>query len=87
MVVTNTFGTVSNAPAMLNVIPAVERKLVPGINLMGAGRKHFVCRMHLHSCPAPTWLPLASSLQYYFDLSGPCRRNGSIVAGSPRQQA
>lgn len=71
VVVTSAFGAESSAPAMLNVIPAVEQKLVPGINLMGAGRKHFVCRMHGHPCPAPTWLPLASSPQYYFDLSAP----------------
>jgi hypothetical protein len=76
VVVTNLFGAVTSAPATINVIPAVARRPVPGLKLMGqAGSLLNLDFANLLS-PMPDWLPLdlvtlASTPQYYFDLSEP----------------
>jgi len=76
VVVSNIFGAVTSAPVMLNVIPAVERRAVPGVRVMGdAGSSMNV--QHTESLsPAPNWLPLdtvnvTNPPQYYFDLTTP----------------
>jgi hypothetical protein len=72
----NVLGAVTSAPVMLNVIAAVERRPVPGVNLIGeAGSTlHVDCASPLS--PAPNWTPLASvrlisTSQYWFDLPMP----------------
>jgi uncharacterized repeat protein (TIGR03803 family) len=76
VIVSNAFGAVTSAPVMLNVIAAVERRPVPGINLFGeAGSLLNVDYVNsLNS--APDWLPLdvvslTSTSQYCFDLAAP----------------
>jgi hypothetical protein len=76
LVVTNVFGAVTSALVMLNVIPMVERRSVPAINLMGeTGSSLNVEFTSALDSPA-NWLPLdtvslASTTQYYFDLTAP----------------
>ena len=76
VVLTNLYGAVTSAPAMLNVIAAVERRPVPGLQLTGeaGGLLNVDAANPLGS--TPDWLPLdtvtlASTLQYYFDLTVP----------------
>jgi len=76
VVITNLYGAVSSTPFQLNVIPPVERRPVPGINVAGdAGTM-----MHLDSAstlyPVPDWSALDSvtltvSSELYFDLTKP----------------
>jgi uncharacterized delta-60 repeat protein len=76
LVVTNFLGAVTSAPAMLNVIPMVERRPVPAVNLMGeTGSSLNVEFTGALESPA-NWLPLdtvslTSTTQYYFDLTSP----------------
>lgn len=74
VVVTNLFGAVTSAPAMLNVILPVERRPVPGINLTGEAGSSLNVEFTDAVAPPKTWLPLAtvslaSPPQFYFDLS------------------
>jgi hypothetical protein len=76
VVVTNLFGTVTSAPAILNVITPVERRPVPGIKVIGQLGTSWdvVCADYLS--PAPNWTCLGSislntAPQYYFDLTQP----------------
>jgi len=76
VVVTNLFGAATSSPAMLNVIPPVERRPVPGINLMGEAGSSLNLDYAEAFVPPPIWLPLAtvslaSPTQFYFDLSAP----------------
>jgi hypothetical protein len=76
VVLTNKYGAVTSAPVMLEVIPTVERRPVPGLQLMGqAGGLLNVDVAHSLSA-TPDWLPLdtvtlASTPKYYFDLTEP----------------
>ena len=76
VVVSNSFGAVTSAPVAVNVIPAVERRPVPGAQLMGgAGNVVNLDYADLLK-PVPTWtllgsVSLASTSQYYFDLTLP----------------
>ncbi len=72
----NSFGAVTSAPVMLNVIAPVERRPVPAINLMGdvgsALNLEFTDALNL---PA-NWLPLdtvnlSNVAQFYFDITEP----------------
>ena len=71
VVITNAFGAVTSAPVMLNVIPAVERRPVPGINLMGETGSSLNVEYTESLGPTPNWLPLdtvnlTNPPQYYF---------------------
>ena len=76
VIVTNAFGATTSAPVLLNVIPAVERRLVPGLKL--AGDAGSVLNLDYASAlsSAPDWnlldsVSLASSEQFDFDLTQP----------------
>jgi uncharacterized delta-60 repeat protein len=76
LIVTNLSGAVTSSPAMLNVIPRVERRPVPGVKVTGeAGSWLNVDYVNFLS-PAPNWtalgsVSLTSTSQFYFDLSAP----------------
>jgi hypothetical protein len=75
-VISNALGAVTSTPAMLNVIAPVERRPVPGINMFGDAGSLLNVDYADSIRPAPTWLPLAtvplaSSSQFFFDLSMP----------------
>jgi hypothetical protein len=72
--VTNALGAVTSAPASLNVIAAVERRPVPGLQLMGEAGGLLNVDVANPLSATPDWLPLdrvplASTPQYYFDLT------------------
>jgi hypothetical protein len=76
VVVTNAFGAVTSSPAMLNVIPAVQRRAVPAINVIGETGSS----LHVQYTDSPaspsSWqtmdtMTLTSPPQYWFDLSTP----------------
>jgi hypothetical protein len=74
--VTNAVDAVTSAPALLNVIPLVERRPVPGVHLSGQIGNSLNVDFTDTPGPAVNWLPLATvplanSPQYYFDLSAP----------------
>jgi uncharacterized repeat protein (TIGR03803 family) len=76
VVVSNFFGSVTSAPTMLNVIPAVERRPVPGVNMTGDAGSMLNVDSASSLSPAPNWTPLGSvsltsTSQFYFDLSAP----------------
>ncbi|NOS72057.1 MAG: hypothetical protein HOP33_19295 [Verrucomicrobia bacterium] len=69
-------GAVTSSPAILQVIPPVERRPVPALQLAGEPGSTINLECVDDLTPAPDWLPLASvSLnsagQYHFDLSLP----------------
>jgi hypothetical protein len=76
VVVSNAFGAVTSAPVMLNVIPSVERRPVPGVKVTGEiGSSLKVEYANILGSPT-NWLPLATlSLtnppQYCFDVTTP----------------
>jgi hypothetical protein len=76
LVVTNVAGAVTSAPAMLSVIPPVERRMVPALALQGQQGS----LLHLDDAdslvPSPGWMTfdsvtLTNSSQWYFDVSMP----------------
>ncbi len=76
VVVTNVFGAVTSAPFMLNVIPSVERRQVPGIKMTGEAGSLLKVEYAGSLTPKPNWLPLdtvnlTNPPQYYFDLTKP----------------
>jgi len=76
VVVSNRAGAVTSAPAMLNVVPRVERRPVPGVRLTGASGSLLNVDYANALNPMPAWNPLSSvSLtsppQYCFDTSEP----------------
>jgi hypothetical protein len=91
VVISNAFGVVTSAPVAVNVIPAVERRPVPGVKVTGeaASPLNLDCAGFLE--PAPNWTPLgsvslASTSQYYFDLTvplGPQRFYRAWQTGNP----
>lgn len=75
-VISNALGAVTSAPAMLNVIAPVERRIVPGITLYGDTGSLLNVDWVDSLSQAPLWTPLDSvsltgTLQYYFDLTAP----------------
>ena len=76
VVVTNVYGAVTSAPAMLSVIPPVERRIVPALNLT-AEVGSFLQLDYVNSlAPGAQWLSLTkvmieSTPQLYFDVSEP----------------
>ena len=76
VVVTNVAGAVTSAPAMLNVIAAVERRPVPGVKVTGETGSLLNVDSADSLSPAPNWTPLGSvsltgTPQYCFDLTLP----------------
>jgi BspA type Leucine rich repeat region (6 copies)/Immunoglobulin domain len=76
VVVTNMFGAVTSAPALLNVIAAVEHRPVPGVQVTGEVASLWNVDYANSLTPAPNWttlgsVSLISTSQYYFDLSLP----------------
>jgi hypothetical protein len=76
VVVTNVLGVVTSAPAMLNVIAPVERRPVPGVKVTGEAASLLNVDYASSLSATPNWLPLdtvtlASTSQYYFDVSQP----------------
>jgi hypothetical protein len=76
VVVSNLLGAVTSAPVVLDVIAAVERRPVPGVNLMGEAGSLLNVDYANALSPTPNWLlldivSLASTSQYYFDLTTP----------------
>ena len=60
VVATNTFGAVTSAPAMLHVIPAVERRPVPGVKVTGETASLLNVDYANSLSPAPNWITLGS---------------------------
>jgi hypothetical protein len=76
VVVSNASGTVTSAPAMLNVIAPVERRPVLGVKVTGETTSLLHVDYADSLSPAPTWTPLGSvsltgTPQYCFDLTLP----------------
>jgi hypothetical protein len=76
VVVSNALGVATSAPAMLNVIGAVERRPVPGVQVMGEAGGLLNLNYTDSLSPAPNWttlgsVSLTSTAEYYFDLTLP----------------
>jgi hypothetical protein len=76
VVLTNRYGAATSAPVMLDVIPTVERRPVPGLQLMGEAGALLNLDAANPVSSTPDWLPLdtvtlLSTPQYYFDLTLP----------------
>ena len=76
VVITNTAGAVTSAPAMLNVIAVVERRPVPGVKVTGESASFLHVDYASSPSPAPNWTPpgsvsLTGTPQYCFDLTLP----------------
>jgi uncharacterized repeat protein (TIGR03803 family) len=76
VVVSNIFGSVTSAPAMLNVIAAVERRPVPGVKVTGETGSGLNVDYANSLSSAPNWttlgsVSLTSTSQFYFDLTAP----------------
>jgi len=76
VVVSNIYGAVTSSPVMLNVIPPVERRPVPGINLMGDAGSMMYLDYADYLNPAPDWntldsVTLTGTSEVYFDLTKP----------------
>jgi hypothetical protein len=76
VIVSNIFGAVTSSPAMLNVIPMVERRPVPAVNLTAQPGSS----LGLDYCDAlgstANWetmatMTLSNTSQFYFDVSVP----------------
>jgi hypothetical protein len=76
VVVTNMFGAVTSAPAMLNVIAPVARRLVPGVKLIAPVGTFWGLDYRDDLGPTANWdtmatMSLTNASQFYFDLSAP----------------
>ncbi|SPE58148.1 hypothetical protein SBV1_2720012 [Verrucomicrobia bacterium] len=76
VVVSNVFGAVTSSLATLNVIAAVERRPVPGVNLMDLPGSVLGLDYRDDANPIGNWttmatMTLSNSSQFYFDLSAP----------------
>jgi hypothetical protein len=76
LVVSNQFGAITAAAAMLSVIPPVERRTVPALNLQGEPGSLLHLDYRDDFGPAGRWLSLSnltltSTVQSFFDLSQP----------------
>jgi hypothetical protein len=76
VVVTNAGGAATSTPAMLGVIPPVERRWVPGIILQSQPYGDLNLETTSTFTPTPDWAAFDSVLltkksQWYFDLSAP----------------
>jgi uncharacterized delta-60 repeat protein len=76
VVVTNITGAVTSAPAVLAVIPSIEKRVVPALSLVGESGSSLHLENSTELGPTANWLPLdtvtlKNSPQWYFDLSSP----------------
>jgi hypothetical protein len=76
LVISNAAGIVASAPVVLNVIPPVERRPVPAINLRGEAGGLLNLEYASELGTAPVWLPLdavslVSTSEVYFDRTSP----------------
>jgi hypothetical protein len=76
VVVSNMLGSVTSAPAMLNVIAAVERRPVPGVKVTGEAGSLLNVDYADSLSPAPNWttlgsVRLTSTSQYCYDVTLP----------------
>ena len=76
LVVRNAAGAITSAPAMLNVIAAVERRPVLGVRVTGQTGSLLNVDYANSLSLAPNWttlgsVSLTSTSQYYFDLAAP----------------
>jgi Immunoglobulin domain len=76
VVVTNAVGAVTSAPALLSVIPSVERRTVPGLVLRGQPGSVLNLEDADALAPSPAWATLDSVVltntsQWYFDNATP----------------
>jgi hypothetical protein len=76
VVVTNGAGAVTSAPAMLNVIAAVQRRPAEGVQVMGEAGGLLNVDYADSLSATPNWLPLdtvslVNTSQYCFDVSEP----------------
>jgi hypothetical protein len=76
VVVTNWFGAVTSAPATLNVIAPVNRRWVPGVNLMAQAGNSLGLDYGDNLGPAGNWetmatMTLSTASQFCFDLTLP----------------
>ncbi len=76
VVATNTFGAVTSAPAMLSVIPPVERSVAPGLLFTAEAGTDLYLEYATSLTPSPNWAQLATvtmggiigpGSQWYFD--------------------
>jgi uncharacterized repeat protein (TIGR03803 family) len=76
VVVTNLFGAVTSAPALLNVIAPVQRRPVPGVKVTGETASLVNVDYADSLSLVPNWttlgsISLTSTSQYWFDLTLP----------------
>jgi hypothetical protein len=76
IVVTNVAGALTSPPALLSVIPPVERRMVPGLSLPGQPGTLLNLENANALGPAPAWVSLGSAVltnthRWYFDVSEP----------------
>ena len=76
VVLTNVAGTVTSAPATLNVIAPVERRMVPAINVTGSAGSLVRVDYKEGVTSFTDWQPLSSlvltnAAEFYFDLTEP----------------
>ncbi|MCX6925386.1 MAG: immunoglobulin domain-containing protein, partial [Verrucomicrobia bacterium] len=91
VLVTNIAGAVTSPPAMLSVIPPVERRIVPGLSLLGQPGSLLSLDEADTLNPSPNWVTfdsvtLTNTSQWYFDLATPLppqRFYRSSQSGSP----
>ncbi len=76
VVVTNVFGAITSSPAAINIIPAVARRSVPAVQVVGetGSSLNLECADSIN--PPSSWFPLdtvslTSTSQFYFDLTAP----------------
>jgi hypothetical protein len=75
VVVTNVTGAVTSQPALLGVIPPVEKRTVPAVKLKSPATDPVQLEFADSCAPRPVWLPLGFSLsstsRFYCDLTAP----------------
>ena len=76
VVVTNFAGAVTSTPAILSVIPPVQRRIVPALLLLGQPGSSLNLDDAQALDPSPVWatfdnVALTNTSQWYFDLSAP----------------
>ena len=76
VVASNASGTMGSAPALISVIPPVQRRWVPGLTLTGQPGSVLNLETSVVMDQTPNWAPLDSVVfsndsQWYFDLSAP----------------
>ncbi len=81
VVVTNVAGSVTSPPAFLNVVPPVERRIVPALTLMGQPGSSLNLDFSAAVGPAAHWttfdtVVLTQVSQWYFDTRSPLPPQG-----------